>query len=423
MSFLRSKHSGWTHELKRTPFGGGGGFISDIGQGISDAVSSVGDALADVDQFVNNEIPGGWITVGGAALGAAAAGGAFAGAGASAGLGTEAAAAFDAALNAGLTTEEAYAAAAGAGGGWGGGAGAAAAADTSSWLASAGVASDAYLTPTELAISQMGGGAASFAPELAAAAGAGSEVIGSGLAGNAGLLDLATIASGGAGAAGAAGAASSGGGLASILGTVGTTAGIVGGLGQLYMASQLANAARPGNLGNVAQPGTANAPKPTAQTMQYADPFGQYRPQMAAQLYNLLANPNTVAQTPGYQFNLSQGLQAMQAQQAAQGRLVGGGALLQAQSFGQNLASQSYNQQVNTLAQLSGAYQAPASALQAAYGTLGQQQNVSTGQANIAATQLGATAGALQAAGSGLGNVLNPLATLYANYNNPSPRA
>jgi hypothetical protein len=265
----------------------------------------------------------------------------------------------------------------------------------------------------------MGGGGYSLAGELGAAAAEGS-----GLAGNVGLYDLASIANaGGAGAAGAAGAASSGGGLASILGTVGTTAGIVGGLGQLYMASQLANAARPGNLGNVAQPGTANAPKPTAQVMQMADPFGQYRPQMAAQLYNLLANPNTVAQTPGYQFNLAQGLQAMQAQQAAQGRLVGGGALLQAQSFGQGLASQSYNQQVNTLAQLSGAYQAPASALQAAYGTLNTQQNVGTGQANIAATQLGATAGALQAAGAGLGNVLNPLATLYANYNNPSPRA
>lgn len=78
---FRSKHSGWTWEGKRTPFGGGGGIISDIGNSISNAVSDVGSALASidpgpaigsglasVDQAVNNAIPGGWATVGGAAL-------------------------------------------------------------------------------------------------------------------------------------------------------------------------------------------------------------------------------------------------------------------------------------------------------------------------------------------------------------------
>lgn len=78
---FRSKHSGWTWEGKRTPFGGGGGIISDIGNSISNAVSDVGSALASidpgpaigsglasVDQAVNNAIPGGWATIGGAAL-------------------------------------------------------------------------------------------------------------------------------------------------------------------------------------------------------------------------------------------------------------------------------------------------------------------------------------------------------------------
>lgn len=138
-----------------------------------------------------------------------------------------------------------------------------------------------------------------------------------------------------------------------------------------------------------------------------ADPNSQYRPQYAAQLSNLIQNPNSVTQTPGYQFRLSQGLQGLQAQQASQGRLVSGGALLQGQQFGQNLASQSYNDQVNTLAQLSGATQSPAQGAGA--------------MANIANTNLGTTLGGWQSIAGGVGNLANPLQTLYSMYNQPSP--
>lgn len=81
---FKSKHSGWTWDLKRTPFGGGGGFISDIGNSISNAVSGVGDALASIDpgpaigsglasvDKAVNEVPGGWYTVGGLAAGGTA---------------------------------------------------------------------------------------------------------------------------------------------------------------------------------------------------------------------------------------------------------------------------------------------------------------------------------------------------------------
>jgi hypothetical protein len=61
--------------------GGGGGIlgaVEDVGQ-------SIGSGLAEVDKFVNREIPGGWITVGAAAATAGAAAGAGAGAGAAAG--------------------------------------------------------------------------------------------------------------------------------------------------------------------------------------------------------------------------------------------------------------------------------------------------------------------------------------------------
>jgi hypothetical protein len=82
---LKSKHSGWTWELKRTPFGGGGnpldtvsGWIGTDGGGggllggVEDLGQSIGSGLADVDKFVNNEIPGGWYTVGAAAAGGTA---------------------------------------------------------------------------------------------------------------------------------------------------------------------------------------------------------------------------------------------------------------------------------------------------------------------------------------------------------------
>jgi len=72
---FKSKHSGWTWDLKRTPFGGGGGISN--GFGIGDALASVdpsraiGKGLAEVDKGVN-QIPGGWITVGALAAGGAA---------------------------------------------------------------------------------------------------------------------------------------------------------------------------------------------------------------------------------------------------------------------------------------------------------------------------------------------------------------
>ena len=178
--------------------------------------------------------------------------------------------------------------------------------------------------------------------------------------------------------------------LGDLAGYAKTGAQLIGGIGQLGQAASLLGG------GGKTKPGVA-------------DPYAAYRSQAASQLQNLLANPNTITSTPGYQFNLQQGLQAQQAQQAAQGRLVSGGGLLQAQQFGQQYATSQLQQQQNLLATLSGANQAPAGAAQA-------QQGINFGQS-------GATALALQGLGSGASNVINPLQTLYAQYNNPSPSA
>jgi hypothetical protein len=65
---FKSKHSGWTWDLKRTPFGGGGGSWNpaDPFKGAGDALASIdpgpaiGSGLASVDKAVNNLTPMGW---------------------------------------------------------------------------------------------------------------------------------------------------------------------------------------------------------------------------------------------------------------------------------------------------------------------------------------------------------------------------
>ena len=69
--------------------GGGGGVLGALAD--IDPGPAIGSGLADVDDFVNDEIPGGWVTVGLAAATAGAASGAGAGAGAASGTATGAA--------------------------------------------------------------------------------------------------------------------------------------------------------------------------------------------------------------------------------------------------------------------------------------------------------------------------------------------
>ena len=61
---FKSKHSGWTWDLKRTPFGDGGGWnpLDDVSNALGTDGSGGGllGGLAEVDKFVNREVPGGW---------------------------------------------------------------------------------------------------------------------------------------------------------------------------------------------------------------------------------------------------------------------------------------------------------------------------------------------------------------------------
>lgn len=67
------------------------------------------------------------------------------------------------------------------------------------------------------------------------------------------------------------------------------------------------------------------------------------------QLNNLLANPSSVTQTPGYQFALQQGNEAINRSAAAKGMLNSGNVLAELAKYGQGMASQGYQQQLNNL--------------------------------------------------------------------------
>jgi hypothetical protein len=143
------------------------------------------------------------------------------------------------------------------------------------------------------------------------------------------------------------------------------------------------------------------------------------------------------SQTPGYQFQLQQGLGAMQNSQAAQGGLIGGNAMTALNNYAQGTASTNYQQvynnaltqyqqayntfqgnqtnEFNRLASLSGAGQTAAT-------TLGQQGQAAAG--NI--TNINATAGqqignSLMAAGgataSGYAGLANSLSGGIGNIN------
>lgn len=86
-----------------------------------------------------------------------------------------------------------------------------------------------------------------------------------------------------------------------------------------------------------------------------ADPFASQRGQYQSQLAALMSNPSSVTTTPGYQFNLQQGLLGVEGSAAANGMLNSGNVLTSLQQYGSNYASTQLNNQELLLAQLAGA--------------------------------------------------------------------
>lgn len=70
------------------------------------------------------------------------------------------------------------------------------------------------------------------------------------------------------------------------------------------------------------------------------------------QLQGLLSDPSKIQQTPGYQFDIEQGNQAINRSAAAKGMGSSGGILAELAKYGQGMASKEYGTQVNRLQDL-----------------------------------------------------------------------
>lgn len=96
-----------------------------------------------------------------------------------------------------------------------------------------------------------------------------------------------------------------------------------------------------------------------------ADPFAGSRNLANQQLQNLMRDPNAITQDPSYQFAVQQGGQVLDRSLAARHMSVSGGALQELTQWGQGLASQQYNQRLQTLANMASQGASPTAAADA----------------------------------------------------------
>lgn len=112
-------------------------------------------------------------------------------------------------------------------------------------------------------------------------------------------------------------------------------------------------------LGAFGAYGDYNASKDIAKSAQQAakaaDPFGPYRKPFAQKLMGLYDNPWSIADTPGYQFRLAQGLEGLNRNAAGAGMLGSGNRLMELMRYGQDYASQEFDNEVARLSGLAGA--------------------------------------------------------------------
>jgi hypothetical protein len=110
--------------------------------------------------------------------------------------------------------------------------------------------------------------------------------------------------------------------------------------------------------------------------------------------------------TPGYQFRYDQGMQGVNNSAAARGNLLSGGTMKALAKYGQDFASNEYQNQFNRLNTMSNAGQSAAAgqgAASQAFGA-GQAQNTLAGANAMAAGEMGAANAISGALGSGINN-------------------
>ena len=132
---------------------------------------------------------------------------------------------------------------------------------------------------------------------------------------------------------------------------------------------------------------------------------------------------STLENTPGYQFNLTQGLKATQNSAAARGLGISGAALKGASTFATGLADSTYqNQFSNANTNQTNAYNRLAGLVNTgANAAAGAANNANTAGNNIAQTQIGAgnaAAAASNTAGTAAANAANSTGSALSNLSN-----
>lgn len=127
------------------------------------------------------------------------------------------------------------------------------------------------------------------------------------------------------------------------------------------------------------------------------------------EMRNMLQGDYDLEETPGYQFRLEEGQQALTNNLAATGNRISGRAMKEAMRFGQGMASQEFGQQYNRLAGLAGTGQTAAQAtgqagMQTAAGISNALGRMGTAQARSAR---GSAASINRAIQGGIGNYLS----------------
>lgn len=128
-----------------------------------------------------------------------------------------------------------------------------------------------------------------------------------------------------------------------------------------------------------------------AAQMAKLDPFSKYRAGMADQLNQLMTNPGSIVNDPGYLWSLSQGEQGLLRQQAATGGAGSGMEKIALQQYDQGFAGNFLLQKIQELSGLSNAIQGPQ---QMAAGITGAEQLKQQQGSNLLGT-IGTIGGAI----------------------------
>lgn len=145
-------------------------------------------------------------------------------------------------------------------------------------------------------------------------------------------------------------------------------------------------------------------------TSQYFQPYRQAGENALRAYVDQVGTEFT--QTPGYQFGLQQGLDAIEGSAAARGNLMSGATLQGLQQYGQDYATRNYDNWLNRLGGIMSTGQASAGQ-QAALG-----QNFANNQSNILAQQGNALAAGQAGAMNNLQQGINNAVGVW-NYQNP----